>query len=152
MAITGAALGSSIVTATNALSSTDKADPTACWQAIGNAIMTGLATNPYIEVLGGVGFQNSWANFGAPYNTAGYFKDSSGVVHLKGLVNGSGTTVIFTLPAGYRPPAQSLFAVIAQGASAARIDILANGNVLVQAGPAGTGWITLENIHFLATQ
>jgi hypothetical protein len=51
-------------------------------------------------------FQNSWQNiatttYGYP---AGFYKDREGVVNLVGrIVNGSGNTVIFQLPPGYRP-------------------------------------------------
>jgi len=46
---------------------------------------------------------NSWVNFGGGYSTVGYYKDSLGIVHVKGIVK-SGTAVgIFVLPAGYRP-------------------------------------------------
>jgi hypothetical protein len=49
-------------------------------------------------------FQNSWVNYGSGYETAGYYKDKQGVIHLKGLVkNGTLNAAIFTLPAGYRP-------------------------------------------------
>ena len=52
---------------------------------------------------------NCWTNTGAAgRNTAGYFRDLSGIVHLKGYVRhlaGEACTspVIFTLPVGYRP-------------------------------------------------
>ena len=50
-----------------------------------------------------------WTNFGAPWSTAAYAKDSAGFVHLKGtLTAGTFGAVIFTLPVGYRP-AQNLF-------------------------------------------
>lgn len=53
-------------------------------------------------------FNACWLNTAEPgRNTAGYYRDPSGVVHLKGHVNRQGTDgcgrVIFTLPAGYRP-------------------------------------------------
>lgn len=49
---------------------------------------------------------NSWVNFGSGYETAGYMKDSLGFVHIKGFIKNGTTvlgTVIFNLPAGYRP-------------------------------------------------
>lgn len=47
---------------------------------------------------------NSFVNFGTPYSTAGYMKDSLGFVHLRGMVKtGASGATIFTLPAGYRP-------------------------------------------------
>ena len=51
---------------------------------------------------GEVGFQNGWANVPGPFETAAFYKDHEGVVHLKGVVTG-GTGLIFQLPSGYRP-------------------------------------------------
>ena len=51
---------------------------------------------------GEVGFQNGWANVPGPVETAAFYKDHEGVVHLKGVVTG-GTGPIFQLPSGYRP-------------------------------------------------
>jgi hypothetical protein len=50
-------------------------------------------------------FQNGWSNSPlAQEETVGYYKDQDGVVHLRGLaIGGSGSTVIFQLPPGYRP-------------------------------------------------
>ena len=49
-------------------------------------------------------FSGTWSNFGGGYNPAGYFKDPWGVVHLRGLVKSTiMSTIIFNLPAGYRP-------------------------------------------------
>lgn len=50
---------------------------------------------------------NSWVNFGGGYSTVGYRKVGS-LVTIRGLVKGGVTTdgtEIFTLPAGFRPPA-----------------------------------------------
>ncbi len=48
-----------------------------------------------------------WANHGGGYNPAGFFKDSLGIVHLRGLVSavigGDSDRIMFDLPAGYRP-------------------------------------------------
>jgi len=47
---------------------------------------------------------NGWTNFGA-YEDVGYFKDTLGLIHIKGLANcGTKTlgTIVFTLPIGYR--------------------------------------------------
>ena len=61
----------------------------------------------------------NWTNYGGGQNTAGYFRDASGIVHLRGLVVAhDGTTltcafganqddaVIFFLPPGYQPDHQ----------------------------------------------
>lgn len=92
-------------------------------------------------------FQNGWVNYDTTYNAAGYFKDSLGIIHLRGLVkNGSG--VLFTLPAGYRPPRRELFAVATHPNTVGRIDILADGQVLMVSG--SNLWISLDGITFKA--
>jgi hypothetical protein len=61
------------------------------------------------------GFQNGWENAQtkAPPNPvpAGFYIDREGVVHLRGIVaGGPEDTVVFQLPAGYRPTGGSLVA------------------------------------------
>lgn len=54
--------------------------------------------------------QNSWVNYGSGYDTVGYMKDSLGFVHVKGMIKSGVTTLgtlLFTLPAGYRPSGHS---------------------------------------------
>ena len=49
-------------------------------------------------------FSNSWVDFGGSYQTAGYWKDRDGVVHLRGEIkDGTLNAAAFTLPVGYRP-------------------------------------------------
>lgn len=48
-------------------------------------------------------FLNGAANHGSGYDTAGFYKDALGLVHLKGTVNKGSTNHIFQLPVGYRP-------------------------------------------------
>lgn len=93
--------------------------------------------------------QNRWVNYGGGYNGAAYFKDSLGIVHLKGLVrNGVMRSAIFTLPAGYRPPGRELHGTSTDPNVAGRIDVLNNGQVLPTAGSAR--WISLDGITFRA--
>lgn len=57
-------------------------------------------------------FGTNWSNFDASNQQAGYFKDSLGFVHLRGLVKrSSGSAAVFTLPAGFRPSRTSWFQV-----------------------------------------
>ena len=59
-------------------------------------------------------FLNSWANLTGIIHpeTAGFYKDHEGVVHLKGtVVGGSSLSVIFQLPAGDRPANGEFFRV-----------------------------------------
>lgn len=58
---------------------------------------------------------NSWVNYGGSFDTAGYYKDEFGIVHIKGVIKSGTTTastVLFTLPAGYMPLLTKLFPTI----------------------------------------
>ena len=100
-----------------------------------------------IAVLGGVGFANSWGNYGAGYSPAAYYKDPHGIVHLEGLIAG-GTVALeaFTLPAGYRPPATCLFPSFC-ASGAARVDVNTSGDVtVISAG--SNAFVALDGITF----
>ena len=107
-----------------------------------------ITQEAWIEVSGGVGFENSWVNFGGAYGTAGYFKDSLGIVHLKGLVK-SGTigAIIFTLPSGYRPSADCLLPGVSNSVFGV-IYLSTAGAVAYTSGD--NGWASLEGITFRA--
>lgn len=97
---------------------------------------------------------NGWVNYSATpgYEHAGYYKDSAGIVHLKGLVK-SGTVgsgyAIFILPAGYRPAEQHIFATISNSAIA-RCDVSNDGWVRT---PIGSNlWFSLSGLSFKAEQ
>jgi len=76
-----------------------------------------------------VEFENNWVNYGGGFGACAYFKDSLGIVHLRGLAkDGTVNTVIFTLPAGYRPAEALVFASISNNA-VARITVFNNGEV-----------------------
>ena len=96
---------------------------------------------------GAPGFQNGWGNWSVNWSSCAFFKDLSGVVHLKGVVSGgspvSGT--IYTLPAGYRPPKNAAFAV-SNNAAFGEVTVLANGNVALSAGV--NTYVTLDGITF----
>lgn len=92
---------------------------------------------------------NGWTNYHNTYNSAGYFKDSFGIVHLKGLVkNGQTNKAIFTLPNNYRPAKRELHAVCTHPDTIGRIDIFTNGEVRMRSG--NKAWISLDGITFLA--
>ncbi|GAX37251.1 hypothetical protein [Nodularia sp. NIES-3585] len=93
--------------------------------------------------------KNGWVNYDNTYNPAGYFKDSLGIVHLRGLVkNGSTTTTIFLLPVGYRPSNRELQAVQTKENTIGRLDIYTDGQVLVHSG--NSGWFSLDGVTFRA--
>ncbi len=93
---------------------------------------------------------NSWANLGTTFENAGYYLDHQGRVHLQGNVTGSNTSPIFNLPVGLRPAEQQIFFAISQGEVAARVDVLANGDV--QRAVGANGYLTLTGISFRAEQ
>lgn len=92
---------------------------------------------------------NSWVDYGAGFNPSGYFKDSNGIVHLRGMVkSGSTGTVIFNLPAEYRPPYHEVHSTTTFGSSSGRCDILPNGDVKMVAG--SSSYFSLDGITFRA--
>jgi hypothetical protein len=69
-------------------------------------------------------FEGGWANFGGAYAKAALHKDRLGVVHLEGLIAGPGKTTAYTLPAGYRPALNELFAAWSTEATPAASAVL----------------------------
>jgi hypothetical protein len=106
-------------------------------------------------------FQNSWVNYDAnTWTPAMYWKDTTGVVHLQGLVRGGALdTTIFTLPEGYRPLDGLIFIAPAHTGAAygyARIDVEGSGTVSHYGIPSAlthaSAWLSLSGITFLAEQ
>jgi hypothetical protein len=103
-----------------------------------------------VGAAGQPAFQGTWVNVGGGSRTAKFYKDPFGQVHLSGQVkSGTLTTVIFALPAGYRPLTQLEFAVWSNNAY---------GTALVGADGSVYGWngsatsFSLDNVHFRAEQ
>jgi hypothetical protein len=93
--------------------------------------------------------QNGWENHGGGFENTGFWKDKEGLVHLRGLIkNGTiaQSTVLFTLPAGYRPQARLIFTILNNNA-VGRIDLLPNGDVII-ANVSSNLWLNLTGIHF----
>lgn len=93
------------------------------------------------------------------YNTAGFFKDPSGVVHLKGMIKGGrvdGCRVVFQLPPGYRPAAleHPVVGACCPHGSAGRLFIWPNGEVelVVFGGSSADVEIALDSITFRAAE
>ncbi len=94
---------------------------------------------------------NSWAYYGTPFTTPAYTKGSDNVVSIKGFVKaGAAGTVVGTLPAGYRPALATIFANVAYD-NYARVDVQSNGNIVIQSF-SNNGWVSLDNINFVAEQ
>lgn len=99
--------------------------------------------------------QNSWSNLSSARSQAGYYKDVSGVVHLQGTIqSGASDTVVFTLPAGYRPLSMYMFACIAYPTGESNVPILCscvvmNDGRVVISFPSTISYVSLDGISFL---
>ena len=101
--------------------------------------------------------QNSWAAYDASettFSSPRYRKMPDGTVKLKGLIKDGTTTsptVLFTLPAGYRPTKNCIFIAKCSpdNTGIARIDVATNGNVSL-ANYSGTPatYVSLDGINF----
>lgn len=92
-------------------------------------------------------FTNGWANYGGLWSTCQYYKDSGGIVRLKGLgASGTTTQSLFTLPVGYRPSEQLIF-IVMSNSIIARMDIYPDGSVMPNTG-ISNAWVSLDNISF----
>lgn len=125
---------------------------------IGTASPTSVTSSADLQLTGTIkqddwtapSFLNSWVNYGGSYNTAGYFRDKNGIVHLRGMIKlGSVGSAAFTLPEGYRPTNNELLATISNGAIG-RINIDSSGNV-TPASPSNNAWVSLDGITFRAS-
>lgn len=89
----------------------------------------------------------------------GYFKDPSGIVHLRGTAShstyGGGAVTIFTLPAGFRPGSRQLMFAMAQvsgapGATSGFIIVQTSGAVQFSGAAGNLTDVILDNLHFRA--
>jgi hypothetical protein len=88
------------------------------------------------------------------YNPPGFFKDKSGRVNLRGTfgngpipTNANGfNSVIFQLPAGYRPAVRNVVYAYTSGDGVRRLDIVENGQVNLRS--AYSTWISLDGVSF----
>ncbi|MGW9619296.1 hypothetical protein [Paenibacillus terrae] len=105
---------------------------------------------------------NGWMNFSTTLSQVGYYKDSEGYVHLKGVLKlGTLNVAMFMLPQGYRPklPLVLMVAANVDGSNdvLGRVNISGNGAVapLPINGISMTpnGWVSLDSVPpFLAEQ
>ena len=77
-------------------------------------------------------FLNGWGNFTAEFNQAGFFKDSMGIVHLKGLISSGSDRLIFILPFYYTPAyteVHTVYTILTSGTTIGQLHITSNGGV-----------------------
>ncbi|HEX5913216.1 MAG TPA: hypothetical protein VFY54_08825 [Rubrobacter sp.] len=132
------------------------------WHVVGMEL-GGVPFGPgHDDCFEGECWQNLGGNIQSTHNLVGFYKDPLGVVHLRGIpqckadtaCNAAGDVrgIMFTLPAGYRPPHQEAAAVLSSVAgNIARVDVTAGGEVWLRSPnipPAG--WVSLDGITFRA--
>lgn len=101
-------------------------------------------------------YQNGWTDFGSGFQAGQYKKDSRGTVWIRGTIKAGTTTfgtLLWTMPAGYRPPA--LIGAIFLGAKSTndgigRINVQTDGQVLMDSTPVvdASGFVTLQGISY----
>jgi competence protein ComGC len=106
-----------------------------------------------VTIWGAIDYLNGYSEYGSPYSPIGYTRTATDVVMLKGMVKKSSAVVsgdvIGVLPPNARPNGTLIFQTSTNASTSARIDIFANGNIVVNTGDAG--WISLEGINFIPT-
>lgn len=90
---------------------------------------------------------SGWIGYGGGYGSPRYFKAPDGRVTIEGMVQSGTDGTIFTLLAGYRPPDRLMFACWS-GGGAYRVDVLANGDVILTG--SNTVFSSLSGISFFA--
>lgn len=103
-----------------------------------------LPDTPWTPVV----FQNGWKNVGSS-NMPAQYRRKNGIVYLRGLINGGGVAVAFTLPLGFRPLLSTsgdelrFMAANDLGSGATMLSVKQNGEVSMQVSKASSGWIDL---------
>ena len=128
-----------------------------------NDLLEGQAVFPQEDWKAPERKRNGWVNYSRAYNPVGFFKDSLGIVHLRGVIkNGAfarenGDTnkpykeergIIFELPVFYRPEYRQLFIAMTYRDTFGRVDVTTQGRVIAVVGDSH--WISLDGITFRA--
>lgn len=123
-------------------------------------VLSGIDRGADVEAaapFAAVTFANSWANKTGGYAAAGYARSEDGVVRLRGTVDTgtkAATTVLFTLPAGFRPATKLVFSVTDDAAgtqTAKQLVVASDGTVAVGAAAlAASSFVSLDGISFVA--
>lgn len=99
------------------------------------------------------GFAHREGDTGDGFEWAEFRKTALGEVQFRGMVNATTDhtvgTILFTLPAGYRPARRRLLHVLASD-GINRIDVLPSGDVRIDPNLYAGMWLSLEQLSFSA--
>ncbi|HMR38505.1 MAG TPA: hypothetical protein PKE10_02955 [Candidatus Saccharibacteria bacterium] len=108
----------------------------------------------YTGTITNLTLQNGWVDYG----TGGYappsYTKSGNIVTLSGMIK-SGTitnpTTIANLPTGFRPSTRIIgLGVNSNAEKSVRVDVNTNGDIILTDSGITNGWISLDNITFIA--
>lgn len=140
----------------NLLYLTNGSTASAVIDGFGNMTLSGLVYTPLSQVVwNSITLQNAWYYYGSGAVPA-YRKDGNNNVYVKGLIK-SGTaangTVLFNLPAGFRPKEIRYFVAFDGALTPTRVEVDPNGNVSTAQGTTiNNGFLILDGIIFPAEQ
>jgi hypothetical protein len=117
-----------------------------CAPVIGSPVWLARMDDTYIAMTAPIDpwhtptLTGAWVNFGSTYASASYRLEAPDTVRIAGLV-AAGTGNVFTLPEGYRPTANHIFATNGNNAFAT-FEVLGSGIVNLRAG-SGSSYLSL---------
>lgn len=92
---------------------------------------------------------NEWVNYDeSTYSKCQYYKDSLGIVHLKGMIKGGNAAFIFSLPSGYRPTETMIFNQPMGVDNRVNIFVVKNAGVQISASSFTGAYYSLDGITF----
>ena len=92
---------------------------------------------------------NGASNYQSGYRDFKVYKmKNNNIVKLSGLINCAFGKNICNLPENCRPKGQLIFIGMSNNDTPKRIDVYANGNIYPSG--SGSGWLSLDNISFIA--
>lgn len=95
---------------------------------------------------------NGWTTYNNTYSPASYTQVRSGMVMVRGMIKGGTTTQgtpVVNLPAKYRPSKTLLFTTTTAANVYARLDVLNNGNIILNGANFSATWTSLDTIRFI---
>lgn len=96
---------------------------------------------------------NGWVNYDSAWDNVAYCLDSDGFVHVKGMIRTGTTaanTTLFTLPVGYRPARNMIFAGRMSGNLSFELRVFSTGAVLIGDSGGSATWTSFGEHTFKA--